>query len=85
MVATSYLLSNIATRIGNGERRGTLVNRAFDVEATFTVEDDPEPTLNPRLSVPRTCLARATRGTGEGQCGKVVDERGVCPHAGQHI
>jgi hypothetical protein len=41
MVATSYLLSNIATRIGNGERKGTLVNRAFGVEASFTVDDSP--------------------------------------------
>lgn len=40
LVATSYLLSNIATRIGNGERKGTLVNRAFGAEATFTVSDD---------------------------------------------
>lgn len=40
LVATSYLLSNIATRIGNGERRGTLVNKAFAVEAKFTVDDD---------------------------------------------
>jgi hypothetical protein len=40
LVAASYLLDNIARRIGNGEQKGELVNRAFDVEAQFTVLAD---------------------------------------------
>jgi hypothetical protein len=39
LIATSYLLDNVARRIGNGEKSATLVNRSFGVEATFTVQD----------------------------------------------